>query len=76
MLKNVSVVFLVAAKPTTLVELSGFFLSFFFLSVKVQKKVKTVQTNMVALVWVINFKPEVRCDFGEVARNLIFFVGV
>ena len=42
-----------------------FFLSFFFLLssflMKVQKKVKTVQTNMAAyVVWAINFKSEVR----------------
>ena len=52
--------FLVAAKPTTLVEISGFF---FLLYNEVQKKVQTVQTNMVAYaIWATNFKSEVRCD--------------
>ena len=58
-------VFLVAAKPTTLVEISGFFLSFIFflLSHEVQKKVQTVQTNMVLYaIWATNFESEVRCD--------------
>lgn len=36
---------------------------FFFLSVKVQKKAKAVQTNMLAyVVWAIIFKSEVRSD--------------
>ena len=56
--------YLVAAKPSNSSrgELSP---SFFFLllSHEVQKKVQTVQTNMVAyVVWAINFKSEVRSD--------------
>ena len=37
--------------------------SFFFLSHKVQKKVKTDQTNMVAyVIWAINLKSKIRSD--------------
>ena len=41
----VSSYFLPAAKPTGLVEVSGFF--FFLLSVRFQKKVETAKINMV-----------------------------
>ena len=61
--------FLVAAKPTTLIERQihlSFFLSFFlssFFLIKVQRKAKTVQTNMgTYVVWAINFVSEVRSD--------------
>ena len=52
--------FLPAAKPTGLVETDS---SFFFFLIKVQKKAKTVQRNMVAyVVLAMNFKSEVRSD--------------
>ena len=57
-------IFLVAAKPTTLVETnsSSFFLLSFFLII-CPKMAKTVQTNMVAyVILAINFKSEVRSD--------------
>ena len=54
---------LIAAKPTSLVELTGFFLLSFFFLPFVPKRVKTVQTNMVAyVIWAIYFKSEVRSD--------------
>ena len=56
-------VFLPAAKPTGLVGVSWFFLSFL---IKVQKKVKTVKINMVAyVVWVINFESDFRFDLSR-----------
>ena len=68
--------FLVAAKPTTLVEASCVPLSVNGL----QKRAKTVQTSMAVYVgWAIGFKSEVRSDLRGcleviVASNIIFFV--
>ena len=60
MLNYVIKSFLVAAKPSN--SSRGELSSFFLLS-KCKKRVKTVQTNMVAyVIWAINFKSEVRSD--------------
>ena len=61
-------------------KLCSFF--FFLSSLEVQKRVKTVQANMVVyVIWAINFKCDVRYDLrgcleAIVASNPIFFVGL